>query len=137
MQRKITGRSLSAAELETTSLRVALAEQRRPQLSNLADDRPAEPESLAAQMTGERDIRDVRRIFFQMLRQVLAPSRRAPPAFSRTASALAMDAKNRTAGARGASSRIACALVPPMPSEVTPARRGLPLLSQSRSLLFT
>ena len=37
----------------------------------------------------------------------------------------------------GASSRIACALVPPIPSEVTPARRGLPSLSQSRSLVFT
>ena len=39
--------------------------------------------------------------------------------------------------APGASSTIACALVPPIPSEVTPARRGLPLLSQSRNRVFT
>src|SRR5580698_3344294 len=37
----------------------------------------------------------------------------------------------------GASSRFACALVPPIPSAVTPARRGWPFDSQGRSRVFT
>src|SRR5262249_56543275 len=42
-------------------------------------------------------------------------------------------------GARsGASSRTTCALVPPIPREVTPARRGIPAIrSQARSSVLT
>src|SRR4029450_14037107 len=35
----------------------------------------------------------------------------------------------------GASSRIRCALVPPMPNELTPARHGCPLVHSASSVL--
>ena len=64
-------------------------------------------------------------------------------AFSRAASVWAESASSfhgrdgPEGSAIGASSRITWALVPPMPREVTPARRGTPSVSQSRSSVLT
>ena len=61
------------------------------------------------------------------------PARRAPRGCAPTASAAAVARPGPDAAGGGASSSTTCALVPPMPNELTPARRGVPLVSHGRA----
>ena len=133
--RKTTGRSPRLRRGRRTARRPA-RERRRPASASRGDHgaavrEPAPPDLQGVGDVGERRALGVRRRCVGEVGASRAVERRRRS--SPTAPAAASRPRRGRRAAGGASSSTTCALVPPMPNELTPARRGAPRPAASRA----